>query len=119
MFHVEYTHEADIPEEISRRESRLAKIRHAKKVLEDRAKKRHEEEKKAYDAKMAERKRKEKERGRKLGGKKPKPPESGPKPKDQYNFTDGHSRVMKTKNGLDQCYNVHFAPFFREKGVFN
>ncbi len=98
--------EVSIPEEISRREIRLAKIRLAKKVLEERAERRYQEEKEAHDAKMADRKRKEEERGRKLGGKKPKPPEPGPRPKDQYNFTDGDSRVMKTKNGFDQCYNA-------------
>ena len=98
--------EVDIPEEISRRESRLAKIRHAKKVLEERAERRFEEEKKAHDAKVTERERKEKERGRKLGGNKPKAPEPGPRPKDQYNFTDGDSRIMKTKNGWDQCFNA-------------
>ena len=98
--------EVDLPEELVRRNTRLAKIRKGKRVVEERAKKRYEDEKEAYDAKMAERKRKEKERGRKLGGKKPKPPEPGPKPKDQYNFTDGDSRIMKTKGGFDQCFNA-------------
>lgn len=101
--------QVDIPEEIIRRESRLLKIRHAKKVLEERAQKRYEEAKETYDAKMAERKRNEKERGKKPGGKKPKPPKPGPLPKDQYNFTDGESRIMKTKNGFDQCYNAQAA----------
>jgi hypothetical protein len=32
--------------------------------------------------------------GRKLGGKAPKTPEEGPKPKDQINLTDEESRIM-------------------------
>lgn len=37
--------------------------------------------------------------------------ESGEKPKDkdQINFTDSESRIMKTKDGFDQCYNVQAA----------
>jgi hypothetical protein len=40
-------------------------------------------------------------------GKTPKPPEAGPSDKDQYNFTDPDSRIMKnsTNNGYDQHYN--------------
>lgn len=46
-------------------------------------------------------------RGRKLGGKKPKPPESEPRDKDQVNFTDGDSRIMpKSGGGFVQEYNA-------------
>lgn len=100
----------DIPEELKRREDRLAKIREARKVLDDRAKERYEEEKKAYDEKMKDREEKEKSTGKKLRGKTPKPPEDeGPRDKDQYNFTDPESRIMKTSNGFDQCYNAQAA----------
>lgn len=32
-----------------------------------------------------------------------------PEDKDQINFTDSESRIMKTKDGFDQCYNVQAA----------
>jgi transposase len=96
----------DIPEELSRREDRLAKIRQAKAVLQQRAKERYEAEKAEYDAKVKARAEKEKATGKKPGGTPPKPPEEGPRPKDQYNFTDPESRIMKTSNGFDQCYNA-------------
>src|SRR5581483_1095307 len=45
------------------------------------------------------------------GGKPPVPPEPGPRDKDQYNFTDPDSRVMKnsTDEGFDQHYNAQVA----------
>lgn len=99
----------DIPAEIQRREDRLAKLREAKEVLEERAKARYEQEKAEYEAKMKLRQQKEKESGKKVRGKKPTPPEEGPRPKDQYNFTDPQSRIMKTADGFDQCYNAQAA----------
>jgi hypothetical protein len=44
-------------------------------------------------------------------GRKPKPPEAGPRDKDQFNFTDPDSRIMKncTNEGVDQHYNVQAA----------
>ena len=97
----------DIPKELQYRKERLEKIGEIKAELEKRAQARYEQEKAEYDAKMAERKAKEKERGRKLGGKKPKKPESGPQAKDQVNFTDGESRIMPVSGGgFEQAYNA-------------
>ena len=101
--------ELDIPAEILRREDRLEKIRAAKAVIEQRAKERFEREQAEYEAKMKAREEKERQSGRKIGGKKPKAPEEGPKGKDQYNFTDPESRIMKTSGGFDQCYNAQAA----------
>lgn len=101
--------EIDIPQEIQRREKRLEKIRAGIRVVEERARQRYEEEKAAHDEKMAIRAKKEKQRGRKFGGKKPAPPEEGPRSKDQYNFTDAESRIMKDKSNFDQCYNAQAA----------
>ncbi|NCF93951.1 MAG: transposase [Verrucomicrobiaceae bacterium] len=42
-------------------------------------------------------------------GKKPKAPEEGPRPKDQYNFTDPESRIMKDGGSFEQCYNAQAA----------
>ncbi|MCO6491286.1 MAG: IS1182 family transposase [Phaeodactylibacter sp.] len=101
--------ELDIPAEIQRREDRLEKIRAAKAVIEQRAKERFEREQAEYEAKMKAREEKERQSGRKIGGKKPKAPEEGPTGKDQYNFTDPESRIMKTSDGFDQCYNAQAA----------
>lgn len=99
----------DIPEELKLREDRLARIAEAKRVLEARAKDRYEREKQEYDEKMAQRMEKEEETGKKTAGKKPKPPEKGPRAKDQYNFTDPQSKIMMTSKGFDQCYNGQAA----------
>ena len=102
--------EVNIPDELKRRETRLQKIREAKKVLEQRAKERHEQEQTDYEKKMEDRAEKEKATGKKTPGKVPQPPkDEGPKDKDQYNFTDPESRLMKTADGFDQCYNAQAA----------
>src|ERR1051325_5077319 len=87
----------ELPEELQRRESRLKKIREAKKRLEerqaeeDRAKGRYEGD------------------GGRPNGKKGRPfqKEFGqPDEKAQDNFTDPESRIMKMSNGFEQCYNA-------------
>ena len=95
----------DIPDEIKRRKDRLEKIKKAKEVVESRAKERYKEEKQEYDSKMERRKIQENETGKKPKGRTPKAPTSSPVDTDQYNFTDPESRIMKTANGFDQCYN--------------
>jgi transposase len=74
----------ELPAELQRRESRLARIREAKRALEARAK---------TEAASAD-----------------KPPASAkPDPKAQYNFTDPESRIMKGPDGFVQAYNVQVA----------
>jgi len=60
---------------------------------------------------MREREAKVRKRKRKHSGKEPKPPEAGARDKDQINFTDSESRIMKnsTNDGFDQHYNVQAA----------
>lgn len=101
--------ELDIPAELSRREERLSRLREARQVLEQRAQADYECRKKAYDEKMAERKKKEQQTGRKPGGRPPKAPSPQTSPKSQYNFTDEESRIMKGKDGFAQCYNAQAA----------
>ena len=97
----------DIPEELARREKRLAAIAGAKTEIERRAAERHAEEQADYEKKLATRKAKEQKTGKKARGKKPKPPESGPRDKDQVNLTDEESRIMPTSGGgFEQCYNA-------------
>lgn len=100
--------ETSVPEEIARREERLEKIREAKQTIEERAQKRHEEEKAAYGEKMEKRREEEERAGRKKPGPKPEPPEdTGPEPDDQVNLTDEESRIMHTSdNGFQQAYNA-------------
>jgi len=96
-----------IPEELVRREQRLATIAEAKNKIEARATERYEQEKQVYENKLAEREQKAKERGRKPGGKAPKPPVPGPKPHDQVNLTDEESRIMPTSGGgFMQAFNA-------------
>jgi len=98
--------EIDIPDELARREDRLAAIRKAKEEIERRARERFEAEQAEYEAKLKKRQEKEEKTGRKTGGRKPKPPQAGPRDKDQVNFTDGESRIMASSDGFVQAYNA-------------
>ena len=74
----------ELPAELQRRESRLTRIREAKRALEARAK---------AEAAAAG-----------------KPAESAkPDSTAQYNFTDPESRIMKSPDGFVQGYNVQIA----------
>jgi transposase len=109
--------QGDLPEgmevefEIALRQERLLNLAEAKAVLEARAQERYEAEKAEYEAKMREREEKAQQTGGKPRGKGPRPPTAGPRAKDQYNFTDPDSRIMKnsTDKGFDQHYNVQVA----------
>jgi len=100
-----------IEDEIAFRQDRLAHLDKAKTVLKARAELRHHIEKSEYETKLKEREIKEKASGKKVKGKKPKAPVPGPRDKDQYNFTDPESSIMKNSNnkGFDQHYNVQVA----------
>jgi transposase len=84
----------ELPEELARRQSRLAKIQQAKAQLEERARREAAEEAARLQAE----------------GKVPPaiaPTEALPAPKDQINFTDPESRIMRASNqGWDQCGNA-------------
>lgn len=99
----------DIPEEIKRRKDRLEKIKEAKKVVEERATEHYKKERKEYEQKVQKREEKERQTGKKARGRVPQEPVNAPQQKDQYNFTDPQSRIMKTPRGFDQCYNGQAA----------
>jgi len=102
----------DLAFEIALRQERLLNLGQAKAILEARAQERYEAEAAEYKAKLREREEKAKKTGRKPRGKAPKPPTiAEPEAKDQYNFTDPDSRIMKnsTDQGFDQHYNVQVA----------
>jgi transposase len=87
-------HGDELPDELARRQSRLAKIQGARKLLEERARVEATEEAVRRQAE----------------GKSPPaipPSQAVPDPKDQINFTDPESRIMKASNkGWDQCGNA-------------
>ena len=97
-----------IPQEVSRREDRISKIKAAVRVMEARAKERHAREQAEYEQKLKARDDQEKATGKKARGKTPQPPPEGPQDKDQYNFTDPESRIMKAGSGehFEQSYNA-------------
>ncbi len=72
------------PEELGRRETRLKRLREAKRALEQRA-----QEKAAAEGKPAE--------------------QAQPEGQAQYNFTDPESRIMKGPEGFVQGYNAQVA----------
>jgi len=74
----------ELPEELQRRETRIARIREAKKVLEERAREKAESEKKDDQ-------------------------EAKPESKAQYNFTDPESRILKGSDAFVQGYNTQVA----------
>jgi hypothetical protein len=87
-------HGDELPDELARRQGRLAKIQQARKLLEERARIEATEE-------AARRQAEEK------SPPKAPPAEAVPDPKDQINFTDPESRIMKASNkGWDQCGNA-------------
>jgi transposase len=74
----------ELPAELERRETRIGKIREAKRAVEQRAREKAEAE--GSDPKRAQ-----------------------PQDKDQYNFTDPESRIMKGADGFVQAYNAQAA----------
>ena len=74
----------ELPAELARRETRLEKIREAKRALEKRAR---EQAKRKGQPEV----------------------EAKPKAKMQYNFTDPESRIMKGADSFVQAYNVQVA----------
>lgn len=104
----------ELPAELTRRESRLAKIREAQAALEVEARAEAAAAATAAQAKLAERQRQAETTGRKPKGRPPQvpdPTQATPKPKAQRNFTDPDSRIMKdgaTKSFV-QAYNAQAA----------
>jgi len=100
-----------VRDEIARRDERLSQLAMAKAVLEERARDRAALEQAAYEETLAHRAEQEHTTGRRPRGRAPTPPVPGPRAKDQYNFTDPDSRIMKnpTDQGFDQDYNVQVA----------
>lgn len=96
-----------VPDELKRREDRLAKMAIAREKIEGWARERFERESAEHAAKLAARAEKTRVTGKKPGGKPPAPPVEGARPTDQINLTDEESRIMPVPGGgFDQCYNA-------------
>jgi len=105
----------ELPEELSRRESRLKKLQEAKAALEQAAREQAEQKRAEAEQKLAEREEEEQRTGKKKGGRKPElpdPDKAKPDDKAQYNFTDPESRIMPdgaNKGSFVQGYNAQIA----------
>jgi transposase len=104
----------DLPEELRRRETRLARIREAKRSLEDEAKQRYEKKVKEVEEKLEQRRKAEEETGKKAKGREPKlpdPKDALPSNSASRNLTDLDSRIMKdgATKSFQQCYNGQLA----------
>ena len=99
-----------IPEELERRELRLAAIAEAKTKIEARAEERFEGDQAEHQAKLLARQEQAQRTGKKPGGRPPQPPSGGVGAKQQINLTDEDSRIMPVAGGrFDQCYNAQAA----------
>jgi transposase len=99
-----------IPEELERREVRLAALAEAKAKIEARAQERLEREQGEHQAKMAAREAQAQRTGKKPRGRPPEPPTGGIADKEQINLTDEDSRIMPVAGGgFDQSYNAQAA----------
>jgi transposase len=94
----------ELPPELQRREQRLEKIREAKQALEEeQAEKDKQQGRHPGDGKVAS-------ETRPQGGCSKFKREFGePKPQAQRNFSDPESRIMKSKQSFEQCYNAQAA----------
>jgi transposase len=93
----------ELPEELKRREQRLAKIQEAKARLETEARAKAEEEKRRRGEERARRE----ASGQRHRGKEPAPIDPTPEDKAQTNFTDPEAKIMKQSNkGFDYSYNA-------------
>ena len=104
----------ELPAELARRESRLRKIREAKASLEVEAKEQAKAAAAAVEAKLAARKQREEETGKKTPGRAPQVVNveaAKPEAKAQRNFTDPESRIMKdgATGSFEQSYNAQIA----------
>lgn len=91
----------ELPEQLRRRESRLAKIREAKQALEDEARERAEQAARERAAAKGEDENETAQRVAVAAA------AAVPTPKAQRNFTDPQSKIMKTSDGsFHQCFNA-------------
>jgi transposase len=93
----------ELPDELKRRQDRLAKIRVAQARLQAEARAKAAAEQRQRDEEQAKRE----AEGQKRRGKEPAPIDPTPEDKAQTNFTDPAAKIMKQSNkGFDYSYNA-------------
>jgi Transposase DDE domain len=92
----------ELPAELADPTSRKARLRAAKREMEAE----HRGAQQAHRERLQERAEREGELGRKLGGRRPKPPAEQVDPETRMNVTDLDSRSVKTPRGFIQGYNA-------------
>jgi len=99
-----------IPAEVQRRQERKAQLTKARAEMEARAYVRFQAEQADHAAQLAARAASV-AAGKKPRGRPPEPPDPTPGAKEQYNFTDPESRIMKAGSGehFEQAYNAQAA----------
>ena len=97
----------EIPEDLQRRQARLAKIKEAKQAIEAQA----QAEAEAQRQTMKEKEDALEKEGKSRRGRKPKEPSDEPPAKAQRNFTDPDARIMKdgASKSFEQAYNTQIA----------
>lgn len=97
----------ELPEDLRRRQGRIAKIKQAKQSLEEEAKAKADAQREA----RAQQEEAWKQAGKTRRGKPPQAPSDTPDPKAQRNFTDPESRIMKdgASKSFEQAYNCQIA----------
>ena len=95
----------EMPDWMSSRKERLARIRKAIEEIEREQKEKND----GYEEKLDDRARKEKKTGSKLRGRKPNEVPLIPDDDKKANTTDPESRIMKSSKGFVQGYNAQVA----------
>ena len=95
----------DILDEPARREERPAAIEKTKAEIKCRARERFDAEQAEYEENLKRRKGRKMKTGGKAHGRSPRPASTGPREKDQVDFTGEGSCVMPSSEGFVRAYN--------------
>lgn len=100
----------NIPEEISRRENRIGKLKEAQRMMEEQYERKKKEDREEYEKKL-EAMRKRKDDGEVSRSLRPKGPRKKALDEFQFNPVDPESRLMRKSDGtgFDQLYNGQMA----------
>jgi transposase len=100
----------ELPAELADPVSRKARLREAKRRMDEE----HRAARQAHQEQLAARAEREARLGRRLGGRKPKPPPEQVDRQARINVTDLDSRSVRTARGFIQGYNAHAVTTSRQ-----
>lgn len=97
----------ELPGELADPGTRRERLREAKRQMDAE----REAARAVYEQRLAERAERETEMGRRVSGRKPKPPElwASKRPSEKRNVTDPDSRIVRDRGALIQGYNAQIA----------